>query len=258
MHDDAPVLSYLELHLTDHCNLNCRGCTHFCPIAGENYLPMDSFVKDMQRLAEIFPNIFRIRLLGGEPLLHPLAAAFAQETRRIFPESWISIVTNGILLPDMSPAFYETLLKNKIALDISVYPTTAEKMESYIFLLRQYSIPVKFFDVKKFYKIINPAGDSDRYSIFTQCQLTEPCTFFGNGRIYHCCMPALAGAINSRFGLNIPIDDCIDIHTDVTAAQIQDFLRRPSSACAYCAKQVWFPWELSQCKKEEWIIEKAE
>jgi hypothetical protein len=256
VHDTAPALPYLELHLTDHCNLNCKGCTHFCPIADENYLQRESFVKDMRRLAEIFPDIFRIRLLGGEPLLHPSVAAFAGETRRLFPESWISIVTNGILLPSMGPAFYESLLENKIALDISVYPATKEKMEALIASLRQYCIPVKFTEYQKFYKTINPGGNSDMLSSFARCPVNGPCTFFSSGRIYHCCMPALAGVLNGRFGLNIPNDDYIDIHTPVTAAQILDFLKRPSSACAYCARVEWFPWQISELKKEEWIIGK--
>ena len=26
-----------ELHLVDHCNLNCRGCTHFSPLAEKKF-----------------------------------------------------------------------------------------------------------------------------------------------------------------------------------------------------------------------------
>ena len=108
-------LPYLEFHLTDHCNLNCAGCTHYCPIAGEGFLSMTTFLKDMTRLSEIFTDIARIRIMGGEPLLHPSVALFAGETRRFFPESSISIVTNGILLLSMGADFYGALLENDIA-----------------------------------------------------------------------------------------------------------------------------------------------
>lgn len=33
-----PSLDYVEFHLADHCNLNCRGCGHFSPIADETFL----------------------------------------------------------------------------------------------------------------------------------------------------------------------------------------------------------------------------
>ena len=32
-----PVLDYVEFHLTDHCNLNCAGCTHFAPYADKRF-----------------------------------------------------------------------------------------------------------------------------------------------------------------------------------------------------------------------------
>ena len=249
------VLPYLEFHLTDHCNLNCKGCTHYCPIAAERYLSMTDFLKDMQRLTEIFSTISRIRIMGGEPLLHPAVAAFAKETRNFFPASSISIVTNGILLPAMSSGFYETLLENNIVLDISVYPATKEKMRSYLSMPGQYQIAMRFLDVEKFNKFINDGGDSDQYAVFRQCQVNRYCTFLLQGKIYHCCMPALSSIINNKFGTTIPGDDCIDIHTKISAGDILSFLLRPSSACAWCRKPVWFPWQVSTGNREEWIID---
>ena len=233
------VLPYLEFHLTDHCNLNCKGCTHYCPLAAERYLDIADFSKDMQRLSEIFSTISQIRIMGGEPLLHPAVAAFARETRKFFPASAISIVTNGILLPAMKGCFYDNLVENNIILDISVYPATKDKMRSYLSLPAQYQIPMRLFDVKKFSKFINADGDSDKDSIFRQCQINRYCTFLLNGRLYHCCMPALSSSINNKFSTTIPGDDCIDIHTKISAGDILSFLQRPSSACAWCEKPVW-------------------
>jgi molybdenum cofactor biosynthesis enzyme MoaA len=76
-----PELKYLELHLTDHCNLNCKGCGHYSPIAQENFASFVEFKKDMLRLGHLFRNIQIIRLMGGEPLLHPDVAFFLLKTR---------------------------------------------------------------------------------------------------------------------------------------------------------------------------------
>lgn len=253
MNNSTKILPYLEFHLTDHCNLNCKGCSHFCPIADKNYLIIDTFIRDMKRLCEIFAIISRIRIMGGEPLLHPLVATFAEETRRNFPHSSISIVTNGILLPSMSPIFYETLHNNKVSLDISVYPIVREKISSYILLASKYEIPINLTYVDEFRKDLNASGNSDKNYIFKQCN-NKNCTFLRNGNIFHCRIPALSNIANKKFGLNIPGDSYIDIHTNVSAADILEFLSQPSSACTYCTKATWFPWEISTCKEDEWIV----
>lgn len=55
-----PVMPYLESHLTDHCNLNCAGCSHFSPLSSQNYVSIEQYKKDIQRLAKLFANIRRI------------------------------------------------------------------------------------------------------------------------------------------------------------------------------------------------------
>ena len=32
-----------DIHLVDHCNLNCKGCLHFSPLSEEKYLEIQSF-----------------------------------------------------------------------------------------------------------------------------------------------------------------------------------------------------------------------
>ena len=253
MTDSSEILPYLEFHLTDHCNLNCKGCTHFCPIANKNNLEMQTFLNDMKRLSEIFINISKIRILGGEPLLHPLVTTFVERTCQIFPYSSVSVVTNGILLPAMSSSFYETLRKNKATLDISVYPITKENMSLYTSLALQYEIPIQFSVVDQFGKMINIAGNSNKDYSFTQCWV-RGCTFLQQGKIFHCCMTALSHIVNEKFGWNIPGDSYIDIYTHVSAANILHFLSRPSSTCAYCKESTWFPWEISKCKEDEWLV----
>jgi radical SAM protein with 4Fe4S-binding SPASM domain len=62
-----PSLRYLELQITDRCNLQCRHC-----YIGEGS-HQDLSKKPIQRVLEEFEEIQGLRLLisGGEPLLHP-------------------------------------------------------------------------------------------------------------------------------------------------------------------------------------------
>lgn len=62
-----PSLRYLELQMTDRCNLKCRHC-----YLGESS-HQDLSVDQIQRILKEFEEIQGLRLLlsGGEPLLHP-------------------------------------------------------------------------------------------------------------------------------------------------------------------------------------------
>lgn len=60
-------LDYLETHIINKCNLNCKGCSHFSNIVDDEDAPVDItvFEKDFARLSELFDHIFTIRLMGG-------------------------------------------------------------------------------------------------------------------------------------------------------------------------------------------------
>ena len=44
------ILPVLEVHLTDHCNLNCKGCSHFSNISDEFFLDKNDFERDLKEL----------------------------------------------------------------------------------------------------------------------------------------------------------------------------------------------------------------
>ncbi len=112
-----------ELHLVDHCNLNCRGCTHFSPLAEKNFLSKQDFEKDFCRLSDLTQgNVDYIHLLGGEPLLHPDILFFLKRARDFFNETAINLITNGILLKKQNDKFYETCRENKINIILTYYP----------------------------------------------------------------------------------------------------------------------------------------
>lgn len=33
----------IEIHIVDHCNLQCAGCNHFANIAEKNYISLEDF-----------------------------------------------------------------------------------------------------------------------------------------------------------------------------------------------------------------------
>ncbi len=47
------MIPYLETHIVDHCNLKCRGCTHFAPLADPYFKSIEEFENDLKRLLAI-------------------------------------------------------------------------------------------------------------------------------------------------------------------------------------------------------------
>jgi ABC-2 type transport system ATP-binding protein len=111
-----------EVHLTEHCNLNCSGCTHFSPIAEEAYLDAGNFERDCAQLAKLVNHTREVGLLGGEPLLHKSCVEFMRIARKYFPQAYIYIATNGILLDKQKEEFWDACVKYNIAIQISDYP----------------------------------------------------------------------------------------------------------------------------------------
>ena len=58
---------FFDLNLCDCCNLNCKGCGSFAPLArNDEFLDYDCFVKDIDRLSELAEGVMHhINILGG-------------------------------------------------------------------------------------------------------------------------------------------------------------------------------------------------
>ena len=89
-----PSLRYLELMLTESCNLRCRHC--YLGEAGEQELPLAAVVQTLTEFQEM--QGLRVLLSGGEPLLY----SRWQELNERLPEFELRLVllSNGLLLTD--------------------------------------------------------------------------------------------------------------------------------------------------------------
>ena len=85
----------LEIHIVDHCNLNCAGCNHFCPLAEPYYITPEYLKEQLEMVKEKIPSIKWLMLLGGEPTIHPQLLELCQIARKIFPDIPVEILTNG-------------------------------------------------------------------------------------------------------------------------------------------------------------------
>lgn len=248
-------LSYLEIHLTDHCNLNCRGCGHFSPIAEKRFADPTDHDRDMLQLRKLFSTIKKIHLLGGEPLLHPRIESFLFSTRSCFPRADIRIVTNGLLLHEISNSFWDACRSNSIALDVTIYPPLKSKESSFVELANSKGVKVFILGGTPFYALYNKNGDSDIENSFKNC--ITPCPNLREGKLYVCPVHAYAHYFNKRFGTQIPFTGSVNIYASkLSGWDVKELLSKAPATCRYCTLG-WdniptFSWSTSKQIITEW------
>jgi hypothetical protein len=252
----------LETHLVDHCNLKCKGCSHFAPLVnGEVFTETEVFKRDFNRMKALFEHIYEIRLMGGEPLLHPELLTFCNFIRNLYPNTNVSIYTNGILLLKMPDEFWRTCSENNILIKITYYPVdlsvaeikrTAKKNNVRLKIPKQ---------IKHFFRHFNIDGDSDPKASFSNCRLMFQTPQLRDGKIFPCFFPAYAHTFSQYFNQSLYAseDDYINIFSNIDSAGIIEFLNRPIPMCRWCVTRRSFSkWGISQKDINEWIGDEAD
>ena len=252
-----------EVHLAEHCNLNCCGCDHFSPLAEPELTDIEEFTKDISRMGDIFSHECReIHLLGGEPLLHPEINTFMKITRDKFSKGRILIVTNGLLLLSKADDFWQSCHDNNITVAVTRYPIKLDidairkkaeafdvEFEYYIGLENKISFRKEPLDL---------TGSQNPERSFAFCERGNNCNFLRHGRLYNCTFTGNVHHFNKKFGTNIAITDYdyIDIYSDIDKDTILERLCKPVPACRYCEIQgikAGIQWHVSRCEISEWV-----
>jgi hypothetical protein len=252
----------LETHVTDHCNLNCKGCSHFAPlVTGEAFTDIEIFKRDMTRLRELFDNIYEVRLMGGEPLLHPGLLSFFEVTRQTFPKARIALFTNGIRLLHLDDMFWDSCAANQILVKLSYYPIEL-KIKEIKRKAKEKHVRIKIpRQIKSFFKHLNISGDSDPNASFHNCRAMFKTPQLRDGKLYPCFFPAHVHFFSAYFNksLHATENDAINIFGKVHPTEILEFMDRPIPMCRWClVKRSYEQWGLSERNINEWIGPEAD
>ncbi len=276
MHPQKPILPYLECDLLDHCNLNCRGCGHLSNLMPERYLHELDFEHDFSRLSQLFESIDTIRLMGGEPLLHPKLHRFLFITRNNFPYANLRVVTNGLLLPSVSQEVFQAMKKCQAVLDISLYPPTFQRWKEIKSVLTKNDISYHLTEpIVTFSRFCDTKKVGDYHEIFNRC--TDPCFCLYDGMLSRCGFGRMIQRIkrffpdeSKDFWCEVDNNLTVPIHNqELDGLDVNNLLSRPSKLCAYCHSPGWeenllfdpdlqFPWENGKQRAsiEDWCYAK--
>ncbi len=271
--------------VSSHCNLNCKGCDTYSPLAKEEFVSFEDFSRDLDKLKELAPDReMNIAFMGGEPLLNPDITKLIRKTKEVYPEPRSVILTNGILLSQMSDDFWKTIMECEVDLRITTYPINIDR-SSYEKKEKEFNINIgkDILKADKLYDFNKKEVIDDNYKEYSEgfewsknvldlngkqdyVEKRKSCPHRGivqyaRGNIYYCYVHAFINAFIDYFKVDIPItkDDYIRIADVKDIKEIDDFLSKPKPLCRFC-KQCHntcyggepLEWGFSERKISEW------
>ena len=257
-----PRLGLMEIIILDHCNLNCKGCVHFSPLAEKILYPKENIQNDLKQLSLLTDGcLTNLRIMGGEALLHPDLLEILKTARKYFPKTTINILSNGILLPTQKQEFWDICKENNIIVAVTKYPidldydniekTANANKVKFIYFTNSKLITKTLFKI-----FIDLTGLQDPRQKFFNCHRANRSTNFVDGKIYPCPVAACITNFNRKFGTSLELEkgDYLDIYKTKDVKEILAFLSKPIPFCRYCkvTQSHTFPWERSKQDISEW------
>jgi len=231
----------IEFNLTEHCNLSCTHCDHASPVMPSKLADLESFTRDIETLSTVL-EAKELKLVGGEPLLHPQLLEFLEVARDVHIAERLIVVTNGVLLHKVPYEFWELI----DGMWISIYPGIKYRFdwdwiqqksnEHQIFVWRK--------ETPEFAQrsLIEPMNNENLVQmVFENCDLAhfESCHTIHDGGYYICAPSVWTEQRLALRGITFENRDAdsVLIHNNPNLYDDLDSLirtQKPLEACRYC------------------------
>ena len=256
-HRQMPL--HVEFYLTDGCNLNCKGCTHFSPVAPMEFEPIETLAQSMRHLGktcgEQLPAVY---LIGGEPLLYPQLAQACALARECFPHAEISLFTNGLLIPRLNDEVWKSLHDNNILISITRYPIAFDYDQAAQICL-QHEVAVNEFadrgEANEYFRFpLDQSKSQNAWISHFRC-FQYGCLGIHSGKIFPCSTSACAHRLNAAFGTDFKheLGDYMLVSEVKSVADLLRFRQRTVPFCGYCKRYELSDYGPSKREKSEWI-----
>lgn len=220
----------LHVAIVDHCNLRCDRCDALAPFLPERVTSVEAIRTDLALARRALAPTF-LKLVGGEPLLHPDAVACVRAAKDANIAEKVSLTTNGVLLRRAPDALFEALDH----LTISVYPPGLAHLAEIEARAARFGVELNVKRQDEFQDMTSPPHDRAR-AVFDTCWLRHRCHTIFAGRFFLCTRPPNFRA-HPR-GLVRDLDaEGVRLHDGPSlAAEVSAYLERrePLASCARC------------------------
>ncbi|MDO5394981.1 MAG: 4Fe-4S cluster-binding domain-containing protein [Bacteroidales bacterium] len=230
----------LEFILTDYCNLNCKGCTHYSPLAAKEFADLSRLEASMQHLGRTCATGIRdVYLIGGETLLYPALPEAMQALRRNFPTQDMYIFTNGIMLERMDDRFWEAVRNTDCIIAITRYPINFNYQHAEE-TCRLNGARVRIFadraDDSPFFRFaLDPLKEQNGRISHFKCY-NNGCISVIGSRVYPCSISGCVSHLNKACGTDFTHQDgdWLEVEKIRGVRDIQRLRNRPVPFCSYC------------------------
>ncbi len=247
-----------ELNVVDHCNLACIDCNHASPFTAKRFANPDQVFRDFSILSKI-TKPKSIKLLGGEPLLHPDFSSILEAVRSSGICDHVLLVTNGLLLPRQSDAFWDAISE----LEISVYPD-AKLDEQMLADCREkaseYNVRLEIYHYNEFRRTFSIPGSQDHRlveRIYRSCRITKVwgCHVVQEGHFFKCpqglYIPQMLGWKGDELLRDgIKINDCPELIDDLYRYLVSP---NPLQSCRHCLDSIGKRRQHTTVRPKEWL-----
>lgn len=178
----------LEFMLTQRCSLKCKDCSNLMGYYAEpRHYPIEQLKTMFEVLHSHLDHLPEVRLIGGEPLLHPQfheLALMAAESDKV---DVVTIATNGTVLPRDEQL--DALINDKVIIKISDYGKLSVNRERLVSECDRRGIHCIVLHPKEWNQWGLPGKQGlsaeEIRALFLSCNVVS-CLTVMDGRLYHC------------------------------------------------------------------------
>lgn len=249
--DVCSIIPHIETHAVDYCNLNCKACIHFSPLYNKNDFEAEVIYSDIQELYLFSKGVLSLYIMGGEPLLRPDLSTVISEARKMFPNTDIQVLTNGLLISESLVELWKSMRDNNITLTISEYKPMLRKRKRIKEILENNEVAYiyRMYDTKK--KFVKTISESRNPSFEKTC-ICMGCVNLYKGKVSRCPAVMYIDRLNEVFSTSFPVEGVYELSSFKSVKEFNNVMQQDIPLCEYCVK---YEIEWDQC---EWPREKAD
>lgn len=189
VHDGKIQTNRCELNVVEHCNLSCRSCSHLSPVMRKSLVDPEAVRRDFVTLGSVYHARW-LRILGGEPLLHPRLIDVIGAAKDAGIADKVAVVTNGVLLLRATASLWEMI----DAIEISQYPgseLSSEELRSCRNSAVANGVDLRVLRISEFRESYSELGTNDPMltrRIYETCDVAHAwrCHTVADGYFYKC------------------------------------------------------------------------
>lgn len=132
-------LPFVESMITERCSLRCLNCANLMQYyTRPQHRSFDDVCAEIDAICDAADAIGELRLIGGEPLLHPDFHRIAVHAAAKPNVEWVNILTNGTLL--LRDEQWDSLPRDKVFFTITDYGELSGKKERLLDAMRHHGV----------------------------------------------------------------------------------------------------------------------